>query len=1227
MVSLQTTSDGKTWEERIPWRESAKSRNSDLVSRLYSAFSENDRSFAESMVFQEPIWASGVRILMKDPIFFWFGIYQVKTWTKQWIVQLKSGQIAESDECLNVDNGVYANGAEITVRNCIDAIQQLDARELFVLQNNLEITAYNQEYCMESSSGVMDETSFIQTFQCKSIQSCCNDGREKWLLDPKGYMKNMKNSDKCLTIKGSEIEVQHLTQSVASASTSMNDGQHMPKLGIDGGDDSYWASQPGVETAEYKVMFTAQTVKEIVIQWKYIPASFEVECFINGYWRSFASVKGNDEPESKILVGTKTISGVKVLLNEAIREARFNDKVIYGIKNLRIKTGSRKVHLKDCNSDGDTQLNKWFVDDSNFADTITAPKLAYEYQRLYENTNLLLDLIHELITWPSTIEQMIQKAKLISKQTVKIEKDVNSIDIKLENFKSNYLVDDDGTNCNVQSSIGSNSLKPASSCAYIKQLFPYKMTGYYWIQPECATVPIRVFCDYSTSSSGVDYAYYGGLGDSVIQDKIKNLNDVQYYCSKLGLYPVELKSKDQVLLIHRYLEDIGVNFQSTGFIPMGIDYPCSKQLCSGKFNSLNSRQSGDVTEFMKSMIDVNNALEQGYSKMYNSQPNELIGFGLSKDGAMTSKFDTNIPIKGIVCSTNQEVADSQANWINADCNTMPRGNTDFDGEINTNVKVICPGGCINTGTTKIYGTEVFSDDSSVCKAAIHNGVINSDKGGKLEVNILEGRSAYLTTDSNGLKSDNKEKWDRSFITNKYVPKCPGDNFKTYTKSFLEMEETSEENNYANMLTNGNQVSNPLSTTNTLNPATKVNPSTIDNAVQKTTAPVSNNLQKSNTALQNALKGYNPQSDPNSAGNPVNLKIGSGGKLDSTEAAIEKLITLFDLDKNDIAKQVRLVKDTSELIIKLQIEYGPLINSNLAPEAQYEYLNSLELHLKGTYNEMQKALAKAAMKLKKKEDRLAKLKLEKMKYQTYEPYIEKYELPLADVYEVHDFMQATVGPSTWTFSKSDLNGHSNAIGQTSDIQINGDTKERYGSILKLKMKNYYDGKLSVSFLAKDTGRVGFAFRYLDEFNFYAFEMERGDTGQAESGFKRIRKFVNGEPTVLAIENDGGFLQDKWYRIVIDFSFSKFTVKMEEETEKNISPDFEDGIAKVIEGFDGDFAQGGFAFLVNSMAGAYFDRFSVKPNKCINQMKSEETKIFLPPTCSRFKESFFTDLSFL
>jgi len=47
-----------------------------------------------------------------------------------------------------------------------------------------------------------------------------------------------------------------------------------------------------------------------------------------------------------------------------------------------------------------------------------------------------------------------------------------------------------------------------------------------------------------------------------------------------------------------------------------------------------------------------------------------------------------------------------------------------------------------------WGTEVFSDDSSICIAGIHNGVITNHLGGTLSIGLIEGRKSYIGSESN-----------------------------------------------------------------------------------------------------------------------------------------------------------------------------------------------------------------------------------------------------------------------------------------------------------------------------------------------------------------------------------------------------------------------------------------------------------------------------------------------
>ena len=39
----------------------------------------------------------------------------------------------------------------------------------------------------------------------------------------------------------------------------------------------------------------------------------------------------------------------------------------------------------------------------------------------------------------------------------------------------------------------------------------------------------------------------------------------------------------------------------------------------------------------------------------------------------------------------------------------------------------------------------------------------------------------------------------------------------------------------------------------------------------------------------------------------------------------------------------------------------------------------------------------------------------------------------------------------------------------------------------------------------------------------------------NGFKRIRKIINGNSIVLEQKQDGGYLQDIWYRVFIQVDF--------------------------------------------------------------------------------------------
>jgi hypothetical protein len=67
----------------------------------------------------------------------------------------------------------------------------------------------------------------------------------------------------------------------------------------------------------------------------------------------------------------------------------------------------------------------------------------------------------------------------------------------------------------------------------------------------------------------------------------------------------------------------------------------------------------------------------------------------------------------------------------------------------------------NGGGGKIWGTDVYTDDSSICLAAVHAGVITPE-GGLVLVTIRESQAAYEASTRNGVSSRSYGYWARSF---------------------------------------------------------------------------------------------------------------------------------------------------------------------------------------------------------------------------------------------------------------------------------------------------------------------------------------------------------------------------------------------------------------------------------------------------------------------------------
>ncbi|XP_078493515.1 uncharacterized protein LOC100176392 isoform X1 [Ciona intestinalis] len=74
----------------------------------------------------------------------------------------------------------------------------------------------------------------------------------------------------------------------------------------------------------------------------------------------------------------------------------------------------------------------------------------------------------------------------------------------------------------------------------------------------------------------------------------------------------------------------------------------------------------------------------------------------------------------------------------------------------------CPGGC-DQGSPKVWGTGIYTQNSFICAAAIHDGRIIADHGGTVTVKKTGQQGSYTGSSHNGITSNNFGSFPNSFM--------------------------------------------------------------------------------------------------------------------------------------------------------------------------------------------------------------------------------------------------------------------------------------------------------------------------------------------------------------------------------------------------------------------------------------------------------------------------------
>jgi hypothetical protein len=123
--------------------------------------------------------------------------------------------------------------------------------------------------------------------------------------------------------------------------------------------------------------------------------------------------------------------------------------------------------------------------------------------------------------------------------------------------------------------------------------------------------------------------------------------------------------------------------------------------------------------------------------------------GQSAPSAAASPGET-IALGGIV-------SNAIANATPSACTRTAR---DIQGADGTSWLLRCPACAADVG--RLWGTDVYTDDSSVCAAAVHAGTITR-AGGVVLVTMTSGQPTYAASERNGIRSVDYGAWGRSFF--------------------------------------------------------------------------------------------------------------------------------------------------------------------------------------------------------------------------------------------------------------------------------------------------------------------------------------------------------------------------------------------------------------------------------------------------------------------------------
>jgi len=281
---------------------------------------------------------------------------------------LVSGITAQKELCLVADHGrVDAEGGEVALEPCEDAVREGDGREIWMLDPSGKMSTLMGKKCLSAPRGAQGTGKKLELTDC-DLAATSTDRKSQFEMSSDSRIYLAPKTNLCLTIAGknlaSGLEADVAKGQAAEASSSYDSVAHTAARAVDGNPASYWASAPGVSEGSrvaLAVPFKKARVNSVDIDWEIAPRAFEIETSEDGY-RWVTQYAMDDLPPDAThshvpLYGLRS-SGVRLLMT-----APHPGKLMYGVRSIRANSPVLTPVVDNCKAAAKLAdaRDRWFL--------------------------------------------------------------------------------------------------------------------------------------------------------------------------------------------------------------------------------------------------------------------------------------------------------------------------------------------------------------------------------------------------------------------------------------------------------------------------------------------------------------------------------------------------------------------------------------------------------------------------------------------------------------------------------------------------------------------------------------------------------------------------------------------------------------------------------------------------------------------------------------------------